>query len=202
LLVAPVTLRQRLTALIDREIEFQAEGKAGRIIAKMNSLVDPDLIAQLYRASQAGVQIDLIVRGMCCLRPGLPGVSDRIRVISIVGQFLEHSRILYFRQGGQDVFLLGSADWMPRNLDRRVEVMVPIADPDIRHELQTTLDLCLEDNRQAWDMAADGTYHQRRPRPKEAVRSVQALLLERTHQASALRSAPAKHRRPQPRQQR
>jgi polyphosphate kinase len=182
ILVAPLTLRQRLTTLIDKEIAFQKKGKGGRIVAKLNSLVDPDLIAALYRASQAGVEIDLIVRGICCLRPGLPGISDTIRVISIVSRFLEHSRILFFQNGGREIFLLGSADWMPRNLDRRVEVMVPIVDGHSRSELKTILDLCLQDNRQAWDMTADGSYHQRRPEPGEPVSSVQELLMERAMQ--------------------
>ncbi|WOD38799.1 polyphosphate kinase 1 [Nodosilinea sp. E11] len=183
LLVAPLTLRQRLSTMIEQEIAFHKQGKGGRIIAKMNSLVDPALITLLYQASQAGVSIDLIVRGICCLRPGVPGVSDNIRVISIVGQFLEHSRILYFQHGGQEIFLLGSADWMPRNLDRRVEVMVPIISASIRQELKTLLDLCLEDNRQAWDMAADGSYSQRRPQDGEPSRSAQALLMDRASQA-------------------
>jgi polyphosphate kinase len=161
------------------------------MIAKINSLVDPDLIAQLYRASQAGVSIDLIVRGICCLRPELPGLSDNIRVVSIVGQFLEHSRVLYFQNGGQEIFLLGSADWMPRNLDRRVEVMVPIAAPPLRQELKTILELCLTDNRQAWDMAADGSYRQRCPQPGEPSRSSQALLMERASRPLGKRAAPA-----------
>ncbi|MBD2109355.1 polyphosphate kinase 1 [Nodosilinea sp. FACHB-13] len=177
LLVAPLTLRQRLVSLIEHEIACQKKGKGGRIIVKMNSLVDPDLIALLYQASQAGVSIDLIVRGICCLRPGVPGVSDNIRVISIVGQFLEHSRILYFQQGGEEVVLLGSADWMPRNLDRRVEVMAPVTDPALQAELKAVLNLCLEDNRQAWDLATDGSYRQRRPREDEKIRSVQEQLM-------------------------
>ncbi|MBW4484262.1 MAG: polyphosphate kinase 1 [Tildeniella torsiva UHER 1998/13D] len=177
LLVAPVTLRQQLVSLIEQEIVCQQKDKGGRIILKMNSLVDPDLIALLYRASQAGVSIDLIVRGICCLRPGIPGISETIRVISIVGQLLEHSRILYFQQGYQEVVLLGSADWMPRNLDRRVEVMVPIADPTLQEKLKAILELCLKDNRQAWDMAADGSYRQRRPGVDEETRSVQEQLI-------------------------
>lgn len=177
LLVAPITLRQQLVNLIEQEIACQQKDKNGRIILKMNSLVDPDLIALLYQASQAGVAIDLIVRGICCLRPGVPGVSNTIRVVSIVGQLLEHSRILYFQQGGEEVLLLGSADWMPRNLDRRVEVMVPVADLALREELKAMLELCLQDNRQAWDMAADGSYHQRRPGVDEETRSVQEQLV-------------------------
>lgn len=177
LLVAPLTLRQRLVSLIEQEIACQNKGKQGLIIIKLNSLVDPDLIALLYRASQAGVSIDLIVRGICCLRPGVPGISDRIRVISIVGQFLEHSRIVYFRQGGEEVVLLGSADWMPRNLDRRVEVMVPVADPALQAEVKAILNLCLEDNRRAWDMATDGSYRQRCPGADEKVCSAQDQLM-------------------------
>ncbi|PZV10174.1 MAG: polyphosphate kinase 1 [Leptolyngbya sp.] len=177
LLVAPLTLRQRLVSLIEQEITCQKKGKGGHIIVKLNSLVDPDLITLLYRASQAGVSIDLIVRGICCLRPGVPGVSDKIRVISIVGQFLEHSRIVYFQQGGEEIVLLGSADWMPRNLDRRVEVMVPVTAPALQAELKAILNLCLEDNRQAWDMATDGSYHQRRPGADEKIRSAQEQLM-------------------------
>ncbi|WP_017297667.1 polyphosphate kinase 1 [Nodosilinea nodulosa] len=202
LLVAPLTLRQQLVASIEQEIAFQNRGEGGRIIAKMNSLVDPDLIAMLYRASQAGVGIDLIARGICCLRPGVPGISDNIRVVSIVGRFLEHSRILYFQHGGEERFWLGSADWMPRNLDRRVEVMVPIADPTLRKELKDVLTLCLEDNRQAWDMAADGSYRQRRPAAGADDCSVQDLLIAQAGSTLGKRMAPAKHQRSKPRKQR
>jgi len=180
LLVAPLNLRQQLTCLIDGEVKQASQGKAGRIIAKMNSLVDPDLIAELYRASQAGVKIDLIVRGICCLRPGLPGVSDNIRVLSIIGRFLEHSRLFYFQNGDHPIFLMGSADWMPRNLDRRVEAVVPIEDPASQAELKTILDLCLQDNRQAWEMQPDGSYRQRKPAQGEADLSTQQVLMERT----------------------
>jgi polyphosphate kinase len=184
LLVAPLNLRQRLTALIEGEIHQAQQGDGGRIIAKMNSLVDPDLIAQLYRASQAGVSIDLIVRGICCLRPGMPGVSDHIRVVSIIGRFLEHSRLFYFQNGGEEIFLIGSADWMPRNLDRRVEAVVPVAAAPLQEELKTILHLCLQDNRQAWDMQADGTYRQRQPGAGEASLSAQQRLMEQaTRQA-------------------
>ncbi len=186
LLVAPLTLRQQLEDLIQQEISQHQKGAQGRIIAKMNSLVDPDLIARLYQASQAGGSIDLIIRGICCLRPGLPGVSDNIQVVSIIGQFLEHSRIFYFHHGGDEVYLLGSADWMPRNLDRRVEVVVPIEDPAIQVELKTILDLSLQDNRQAWDMQADGSYVQRRPGLKAPELSSQVQLMKQAHQASHL----------------
>ncbi|HIK46941.1 MAG TPA: polyphosphate kinase 1 [Leptolyngbyaceae cyanobacterium M65_K2018_010] len=183
LLVAPLNLRQRLLDLIRNEIRQVRQGGAGRLIAKMNSLVDPEIISVLYQASQAGVSIDLIVRGICCLRPGVAGLSDNIRVVSIIGQFLEHSRIFYFYNGGEEIFLLGSADWMPRNLDRRVEAVLPIDDPAIRSELKLILDLSLKDNRQAWDMQADGTYLQRRPQAGEPELSSQALLMERAIQA-------------------
>ena len=126
LLVAPRNMRQRFTEMVDREAELARAGKPGRIIAKMNSLVDAEIIQHLYDASQAGVNIDLIVRGICCLRPGIPGISDRIKVMSIVGRFLEHSRIFYFGNDGNEEIYFGSADWMPRNFDRRVEVVAPI----------------------------------------------------------------------------
>jgi polyphosphate kinase len=178
LLVAPLSLRKELRLLIDREIEQAHQGKGGRIIAKMNSLVDPDLIVQLYRASQAGVSIDLIVRGICCLRPGLAGISQNIRVVSIIGRFLEHSRLFYFQNGGQEQFLLGSADWMPRNLDRRVEAVVPVEDTSLQTELKTILDLCLKDNRQAWDMQPDGTYRRRQTSPGDPIINAQEVLME------------------------
>ncbi|CAD5984735.1 Polyphosphate kinase [Planktothrix tepida] len=163
LLVAPVNMRQRFLDLIDRETEHAHQGKTGRIVAKMNSLVDPEIIEALYAASQAGVGIDLIVRGMCSLRPGLEGISDNIKVISIIGRFLEHSRIFYFNNGGQEEVYIGSADWMPRNLNRRVEAITPIQDPDIAKELEEILGIMLSDNRKAWDLQPDGQYIQRRP---------------------------------------
>ena len=126
LLVAPVTLRERMRKMIEREIEHQQNGRGGHLIFKMNALVDKKMIQLLYKASQAGVKVDLLVRGICCLRPGVPGASENIRVTSIVGRFLEHSRIFYFRNGGQEEVYLGSADLMPRNLNRRVEVDFPV----------------------------------------------------------------------------
>ena len=161
LLVAPANMRERFLEMIDREAENAREGKPARIIAKMNALVDPGIIAALYAASQAGVEIDLIVRGICCLRPGLEGVSDRIRVISIVGRFLEHSRLFYFANGGNESYYIGSADWMPRNLDRRVEAVTPVEDPALHRRLRGVLETCLADNRQAWELTPDGSYVQR-----------------------------------------
>ncbi|QZZ19783.1 polyphosphate kinase 1 [Leptothermofonsia sichuanensis E412] len=182
LLVAPVNLRDRMIALIQRESAHAAEGHHARIVAKMNSLIDPIIITNLYQASQAGVQIDLIVRGMCCLRPQLPGISDNIRVISIVGRFLEHSRIFYFHNRGEEEVFIGSADWMPRNLDRRVEAVVPIEDRAIAKDLQEILGVMLADNRQAWDLQPDGRYVQRRPTADSPEQSSQRILMELAHQ--------------------
>ncbi len=181
LLVAPVGLRDRMMALIHRETDHARSGSHGRIVAKMNALIDPELITALYEASQAGVQIDLIVRGMCCLRPGLPGISDNIQVISIVGRFLEHSRIFYFHNQGQEEIFIGSADWMPRNLDRRVEAVVPIEDPTISKDLQEILGILLADNRHAWDLQSDGHYVQRRPIGNSPEQSSQKILMEIVH---------------------
>lgn len=160
LLVAPASMKTRFLALIAREAANARTGRPARIIAKMNAIVDPDMIAALYDASRAGVEIDLIIRGICCLRPGIPGVSERIRVRSIIGRFLEHSRIIYFANGGHENYFIGSADWMPRNLERRVEVLTPVEDPALQTRLRALLDTCLDDNRQAWELRSDGTYHQ------------------------------------------
>lgn len=177
LLVAPLTLRSRMEDLIRREIDHARTGQPGKVIAKMNALVDGNIIKLLYEASQAGVDIDLIIRGVCCLRPGIPGVSDRIRVVSVIGRFLEHSRIFYFHNGGQPDYYIGSADWMTRNLDRRVEAITPVEDPLLREELHRILTMAMADNRQAWDMAADGTFTQRRPAPGEEERSTHNTLM-------------------------
>ncbi|MCA9805682.1 MAG: polyphosphate kinase 1 [Cyanobacteria bacterium HKST-UBA02] len=159
LLVAPINLRQRIEALIEREIQHQENGGSGHIIIKANALVDDRIIKLLYRASRAGVKIDLIIRGICCLRPGIKGVSENIKVVSVVGRFLEHSRVLYFRNGGHEEIYIGSADMMPRNLDRRVEVLVPIEDPGlatfIREELLATT---LADRVKSRIMQPDGNY--------------------------------------------
>ncbi len=180
LLVAPLTLRQGMLQLIEREVAHVQAGEPGRIIAKMNSLVDAEMIQALYRASQAGVEIDLIVRGICCLRPGVPGVSDRIRVTSIIGRFLEHARIFYFTNNGDEEIYIGSADWMPRNLDRRVEAVTPVLDREAMQELKDILDIMLADNRYAWDLDADGEFVQRIPGEGEPVISTHDQLMERT----------------------
>ncbi|HEX2644967.1 MAG TPA: polyphosphate kinase 1, partial [Thermoanaerobaculia bacterium] len=184
LLVAPINMRQRFLELIAREVENQKEGRGGHIIAKMNSLEDRQICDALYEASAAGVEIDLIVRGICRLRPGVPGTSETIRVISIVGRFLEHARIFYFANAGQPEYFIGSADWMSRNLDFRVEAIAPVEDPRLQEELKTILDLQLADNVKAWEMRSDGTYVQRSPAPGEEVRSNQDLLMQRALERS------------------
>jgi polyphosphate kinase len=173
LLVAPVNLREGVTALVEREIEHQRSGKPARIIAKINSLTDTKLIRTLYEASQAGVPIDLLVRGVCTLRPGVPGLSDTITVTSIVGRFLEHSRIFYFLNAGEDEVYIGSADWMQRNLDRRVELLAPISDPRLRtHLKEEVLEVCLRDNVKARRLLPDGSYERiRAAKGEEAVDS-------------------------------
>jgi polyphosphate kinase len=163
LLVAPANMLSRFLEMIDREADLARDGRGGRIIAKMNALVHPEVIEALYRASQAGVEIDLIVRGICCLRPGVPGQSERIRVTSIIGRFLEHSRIWVFSNGGEAEYYIGSADWMPRNLERRVECVTPVEDPTLHFRLDSVIATCLADNRQVWELQADGSYRQRRP---------------------------------------
>ena len=177
LLVAPVTLRKGMEALIRREIDHARAGRPGRIKAKMNSLVDPKIIALLYEASQAGVQIELIIRGMCSLIPGREGLSETITVISIIGQFLEHSRIFWFHNGGDAEVFIGSADWMSRNLDRRVEAVTPVDDPPLREKLERLLDLYLSDNHGSWDMQSDGHFSARRPAEGEPVRHAQTALI-------------------------
>ena len=180
LLVAPINLREHMEALIKREIEHQRQGKEGHLIFKVNALVDKPMIQLLYQASQAGVKIDLLVRGVCCLRPELPGISENIRVVSIVGRFLEHSRIYYFRNGGNEEILLGSADLMPRNIDRRVEVLFPIQGTDmIRHLRDDILGTYLRDNVKARRMSADGTYQRVKAGPKETPLNSQAWFLKR-----------------------
>ncbi len=184
LLVAPLTMRSRFLAMIHREAENARAGKDGRIIAKMNALEDAEVIQTLYKASQAGVKIDLIVRGFCCLRPGVPGLSDNIRVTCVIGRFLEHSRIFYFqnngKNGGGAEWVMGSGDWMNRNLSHRVEAAVPVEDPALQARLKEILDIMLADNRQAWDLAADGTWTQRTPTPGDLDRGTHQRLMDLT----------------------
>ncbi|MEM9947634.1 MAG: polyphosphate kinase 1 [Cyanobacteria bacterium P01_D01_bin.36] len=179
LLIAPVSLRKKITQFIRQEAKAAKAGNKSRIIAKMNSLVDARIIRELYKASQAGVEIDLIIRGICCLRPGVKGVSENIRVTSVIGRFLEHSRLFYFYNGGEELFYIGSADWMPRNLDRRVEALVPVEDPALQSELADLIEICLNDNRQAWEMQPDGLYEQRLPKAGEPDRSTHKILMKK-----------------------
>jgi polyphosphate kinase len=179
LLVAPVSLRTGMRALIDREIAHAKAGRPARLIFKNNAVTDTGMIRALYAASQAGVPIDLITRGVCCLRPGVPGVSATINVRSVVGRFLEHSRIYYFENGGEPEAFIGSADLMERNLDRRVEVLCPVRDPDIRHHLRhVVLDALLRDTDRATRLLPDGEYVRCTPAPGDPAASSQALLLE------------------------
>jgi polyphosphate kinase len=168
LLVAPLNLREKMVELIRRETENAKKGNFARIVAKMNRLADVEIIRALYEASQAGVQIDLIVRGICMLRPGIPGLSENIRVRSIVGRLLEHSRLYYFANGGEEEVYLGSSDWMPRNLDRRVEVLAPVQDFRLKQYLKDEfLNSYLRDNVKARELLADGTYRRLNPASDE-----------------------------------
>ena len=182
LLVAPINLRQRIADLIRREIEHHKRHRNGHIILKMNALVDSDMIRLLYQASQAGVKVDLLIRGICCLRPQVPGISDNIQVISIVGRFLEHSRIYYFHNNDEEQIYVGSADLMPRNLNRRVEVLFPIEDRRlIRHLRDRVLEIYLADNVKARMMQPDGTYVRKtREDGEEAISSQEVLLRRRS----------------------
>lgn len=178
LLVAPVNLREQIEARVRREIEHAKAGNKARIVFKMNSLVDMDMIQLLYQASQAGVKIDLLVRGMCCLRPGIKGVSENIRVISVVGRYLEHSRIYYFGNNGNDEVYLGSADLMPRNLNHRVEVVFPVENKkQVRFLREKILDAYLKDNTRARILEPDGSYQRAKPGPNEKPFDVQSHLM-------------------------
>jgi polyphosphate kinase len=163
ILPAPKLLKRSLITKIRREVELHTVDQPGRVQMKMNALEDPDITRELYTAAQAGVRVDLIVRDTCRLRPGIPGLSENVHVISVVGRFLEHSRIFYFHNAGDEEYYIGSADAMMRNLEHRVEVLVPVEDPTLQTELRQVIDLHLDDQRSAWDMQSDGTYIQRRP---------------------------------------
>jgi polyphosphate kinase len=179
LIVAPVTLRTRVSELIHREIELVKKGSTGHLIFKMNALTDIEMIEDLYEASKAGVKIDLIIRGICCLRPGVKGVSENIRVISIVGRFLEHSRVFYFSNDGQPELYLSSADLMDRNLDRRVELMFPIEDPYLAGFVKREiLDDALRDNMHARLLNPDGTYVRITPQNGDQMFDSQAATIQ------------------------
>ena len=183
-LVAPAHLRQGVIEEIDRTIAAHQEGRPSRIRMKMNSLVDRECIQALYRASQAGVPVEINTRGICCLKPGVPGVSDKIRVVSVVGRFLEHSRIFAFERDGDCTVYIGSADLMPRNLDTRVELLTPVRDETLRADLVDTLDRCFADNVNAWELDSEGNWHRRRAPSSGEARSVQRELMT-AHAAAA-----------------
>jgi polyphosphate kinase len=189
LLVAPVTMRDRFTELIRNEAAHARDGEHARLVVKTNSLEDPAIIRELYEAAMAGVDIDLVVRDICRLRPGVEGVSERVDVYSIVGRFLEHSRVFYFENGAavdeegtqadaEPRYYIGSADWMTRNLDRRVEAVTPVDDPALREQLRFVLDLALADNRRVWEMDSDGSYTQRTPGDDRVIDTQAVLMAE------------------------
>ena len=178
LVAAPIWLRKKFYALIDREIKHAREGKEARIIAKMNSLCDQKLIERLYEASTAGVEIDLIVRGICCLKTGIPGISEHIRVRSIVGEFLEHSRIFYFYNDGDEEIYMGSADWMPRNLNRRVELIFPLESEDVRAKVMHILEVLLKDNKKAYFLDKSGEYVRMDKRGKKLISAQETFCRE------------------------
>ena len=181
MLVAPLTMRNQFLELIRRETENARQGKPSGIDAKMNQLQDRQIIDELYNASQAGVPIRLVVRGLCCLRPGVPDLSENISVISVLGRFLEHSRIYRFHNGGSPEYFIGSADWMRRNLTRRVETIIPVLDEAIQAELGETLEVYFSDNESAWVAQPDGTYARRQPLSGEPERNCQRIFIDRSN---------------------
>ncbi|MBC5803479.1 MAG: polyphosphate kinase 1, partial [Candidatus Eremiobacteraeota bacterium] len=183
LLVAPTTMREGFTALIRREAEHARAGRPSGIVAKLNALSDAKMVQELYAASQAGVPIELIIRGMCELRPGIAGVSETIRVRSVVGRFLEHSRVVMFVNGGNREVFVGSADWMGRNLDRRVETVVPVLDPALAETIcDDVLSVLLQDNRKTRWLCSDGSYVRRKPHNGQAEFCAQEALLAKLAQ--------------------
>jgi polyphosphate kinase len=177
LIQSPFGMHDAVVSKLTREAEHARAGRPARVIAKMNALVEPLAIEALYRASCAGVKVDLIIRGVCALRPGIPGVSENIRVRSVVGRFLEHSRVFYFENGGAPEMFCASADWMERNFFRRVEIAFPIQRDTHRERILRDLDLCLRDNMQAWELQPDGSYERVQRRPEERPVIAQSELL-------------------------
>jgi polyphosphate kinase len=188
-LASPTTMREGIIDEIDKTIEAHEAGEEARIALKMNALVDARCIQALYRASQAGVRVDLNPRGICCLRPGIEGISENIRVVSIVGRFLEHSRIYAFQRGDETRVLMGSADLMPRNLDSRVELVAPVEDERLVGELLDVLERCFADNTNSWELRRDCSWTRLQPDGQER-RNVQEELME-LHSARAAEAVPA-----------
>ena len=186
---APFTLHKRLIQLIDREREHADAGKPALIRMKANGLTEPKVIRALYRASQSGVKVELIIRGMCSLRPGIPGVSENIEVRSIIGRFLEHTRVYYFLNGGSDEIYAGSADLMERNLLRRVETAFPVETNKIKERMKEELDIYVKDNTQAWILQTDGSYVRAQPGPDDETISAQSWLLDKLAASSGTPSA-------------
>jgi polyphosphate kinase len=189
LLVAPIWMKTRFLKLIEREAEHARNGIPAHIVAKMNSLCDPAIMSALYYASSCGVKVELLVRGICCMKVGVPGVSENISVRSIVGDFLEHSRIFCFYNAGNEEIFLGSADWMPRNLDRRVEIVFPVEDEDIKKELLHILDLEFKDNVKAHLLQPDGTYVKQDKRGKVLLNSQMEFCREAQERAERVRKS-------------
>jgi polyphosphate kinase len=180
LIVAPLGLHEAVLALVAREAEHARAGRPARLVAKMNSLVDADVIEALYRASQAGVPITLLVRGICCLRPGVPRVSETIEVRALIDRFLEHGRVFHFANGGKDEVYIGSADWMPRNFHRRVEEMLSVDDPAIRARLIEIMQLQMADNVKSWMLKLDGKYERVQAKAGAPAVRCQAKFIEMT----------------------
>jgi len=172
---APTAMRRRILDLIEGETQRSLQGERGQITAKLNALVDTQVIDALYRASRSGVRVRLNVRGQCCLRPGVKGLSDTIEVVSIVDRFLEHARVLCFRQGGDEQLFISSADWMPRNLDRRIELLVPVADRECAQRLKSVLETYFDDNTNSWRMQPSGDYLRIDPGDDAPLRSQRVL---------------------------
>ena len=186
---APLGIRPRLLELIEGEAERSRQGEAAAIDAKVNSLADPELIEALAKASQAGVKVRLNVRGICCLRPGVKGQTDNIRVTSVVDRYLEHARIFRFHNGGDPKLFISSADWMPRNLDRRIELMVPVEDKPGAEKLSQILSTCLADTQQAWRLKSDGAYERRQPDARHPALRCQAAFQKRAEERAAAAAA-------------
>lgn len=176
---APIGLREKILDLIQNEIERKRQGQNAFIRAKMNSLADPIVIKSLYRASQAGVKIELNIRGICCLRPGIEGISENIAVTSIVDRYLEHSRILHFHHGGDNLVFMSTADWMPRNLDKRIELLVPVLDQVSRDKCIEILDICFKDNVNSWKLGPNNNYSRQKPGGKKKVFRCQEMLYQK-----------------------